>query len=116
MVSRRYTKVLEAQKLVCAPVYIFGDYIQIAHFRSSLPITEATLRGGESAYHQTFDVRFHDEHLRRTSSTNVSVGMDDRKFVMTIFATLEEAAKHQRWVKRVFGFICEDKYYLVSDP
>jgi hypothetical protein len=107
---------LEAQKLVCAPVFTFDEYTRIVDFASSLPITETTLPGVGIAYPQTFEVRFHNEHLRQTSSTEVGVGMEGRKFAMTVFMTPEEAAKDPRWLKRLLGFFCENKYYLVGNP
>jgi hypothetical protein len=67
--SEDICRFLESQKLVCAPVFVLGNYTQTAPFFSSLPILEAPQRKDkdtEDFQMKTYDVLFHRDHVHQT--------------------------------------------------
>jgi hypothetical protein len=113
-------KFLEAQKLVCAPVFTIGvgDPAQTVKFPSSTPIVSASLRADDDADGEMYDVEFHPEHLKHQHSAP-DVGIGDRKFVTKVFKdlTLTKPTRNvQKFHESEFGSASEFKYYMVFRP
>ncbi|CAE7192675.1 hypothetical protein PTNB73_09469 [Pyrenophora teres f. teres] len=103
---------LDAQPMVCAPIFRAGRFDQKAPFRASLPIVKAEKmvgHGDEEVWH----VRFHGEHL---AGGGGGQDLEQRWFTMKLFEDKDEAKEDRMWAKGVFGFTCEYTYYLVGNP
>jgi hypothetical protein len=106
-------KFLEAQKLVCAPVFTIGvsDPGQTVRFPSLIPIVSASLRADGEMYH----VEIHLEHLKHQQSAP-GAGIWDTEFIVKGFKdlTLTKLTRDvQKFHESNFGFASKDKYYLV---
>ncbi|RMZ69415.1 hypothetical protein GMOD_00006219 [Pyrenophora seminiperda CCB06] len=100
---------LEAQRMVCAPVFNAWKCDQNAAFADALPIVEA--KKMESEDEEIWQVRFHKDHLFGFPEGQI---WEKKWFILKMFEDLEEARKDSRWEKKMFGFTCEDTYYLVG--